>query len=62
MFTEVNMATATAGEVPGSWQICERVMLKRRKRRKKINTLMMSIFVCGAELLTFNFSSLLTVV
>ena len=52
VFTEANVATATAGEVTGSfiyglilktvcggrWQICERVMLKRRKRRKKINT------------------------
>ena len=59
-YTEANMATATAGEVTGSpiyglmlktmcgssWQICERVMLKRRKRRKEINTLMMSL--CGA--------------
>ena len=47
-FTEVNMATVTTGEVTGSLiyglmlksvcggrrQICERVMLKRRKRRK----------------------------
>ena len=58
------MATATAGEVIGSLiyvlmlktvcggsrQICEQVMLKSWKRRKKINTLMMSVFVCGAEL------------
>ena len=60
VFTEATMATATAGEVTGSLiyglmlktvcggsrQICERVMLKRRKRRKKMNTLMMSL--CGA--------------
>ena len=60
VFTEANMATATAGEVTGSLiygpmlktvcggsrQICERVMLKRRKRRNKSNTLMMSL--CGA--------------
>ena len=60
VFTEATMATAT-GEVTarliyglmlknsvcgGSRQICERVMLKRRKRRKKMNTLMMSL--CGA--------------
>ena len=60
MFTEANMAIATAGEVTSSliyglmlkmvcgssWQICERVMLKRRKMRKKMNILMMSL--CGA--------------
>ena len=51
------MATATAGEVigspidglmiktvcRGSWQICEQVMLKGRKRKKKMNTLTMSL-------------------